>query len=107
VSVLELSSLSLRYVEVPVTARHSGAVVDPTGDTVSFAFKAVGVDPVPGDLVTGGWETITGPPVVYNARCLVGPGGAATLAKGTYRIWCKVTDSPEIPMDPVGQLLIF
>ena len=40
----------------------------------------------------------------YHAKCLVGPGGAVALGIGTYIIYLKITDNPEIPFDTVGQL---
>ena len=99
--VLTLSTLTKRYVEVPVTSRDSTA--DPTGDVVKMAFMAPGVKPVPGDFVTGSWRV--GTSGKFYARALVGPG-AKVLIPGTYTIWLTFTDNPEIPTDPVGTLKI-
>jgi hypothetical protein len=43
---------------------------------------------------------------VYIAQCLVGPDGGVTLATGTYTIWVKVTDNPQVPVEPVDLLQI-
>jgi hypothetical protein len=98
-----MSVLSTRNVRVQVSDVVAGEVlVDPTGDDVSFAFMAPGVNPGVSDLVTGSWQTIGSN---FYAICLVGPGGHA-LAVGTYVIWVKVVDSPESPEEPVGVLRI-
>ncbi len=102
------SALSLKYVRVPVRVTKNGVAVDPTGDVVQMAFMAQGAgDPAGGDWKTASWETdpTTTPPTYY-ARCLVGPGGTATLAKGTYLVWVKITDVPEVPADPVAPITI-
>lgn len=93
---LEISSLSRQYVKVPVAAKLAGAVVNPTADVVTMAFPVHGSDPATWLAAT--WETdATSTPATYLARCNVGPGGTVTLAAGTYDVWVKVTDSPEIP----------
>lgn len=102
-----LSSASLEYVRVPVSATVNGAKIDPTTDAVKFAFKSDGTTPVSGDFVTGSWETaVTGSTTTYLARCLVGPGGTTTLTAATYRVWVKITDSPEVPIRAVDWLTI-
>jgi hypothetical protein len=104
---LVISALSLEYVRVPVAAKQSGLVVDPSADVVKLAFTAAGVDPVSGDYKTSSWETdATTTPSTYYARCLVGPAGTVTLAAGTYQVWVKVTDSPEIPVKRSGTLIV-
>jgi hypothetical protein len=101
---LSVQDGSLQYVKAPVSAVVDGAAYDPTSDTVQMAFTAVGVDPVSGDWKTAGWETISGR---YYARCLVGPGGTIDLAVGSYTVWVKVTDSPEIPILRSGGLRVY
>lgn len=104
---LTLSVLSLEYVKIPVAAIKLGSPVDPTGDVIAMAFPVSGVEPVAGDWKTGSWEISTYNGVTtYLARCLVGPGGAIALAIGTYDIWIKITDNPEIPVIHAGQLVI-
>ena len=72
-----------------------------------MAFTAAGVDPVGGDYKTSSWETdATTTPNTYLARCLVGPGGTVALAAGTYEVWVKITDSPEIPVLRSGTLVV-
>ena len=85
-----LSSLSLEYVRLP--ARRLPV---PSGP------------PAGGDWKTASWETdATTTPPTYYARCLVGPGGTVPLAPGTYMIWLKITDAPEIPARPVAPITI-
>jgi len=99
------SSLSLAYVQVDVTAKAAGVIYDPTSDVVQFAFPVVGTDPVGGDWQTGSWTTDVGTGR-YLAQCLVGPGGTVTLDRGTYAVWVKITDSPEVPVMQVGAIQI-
>jgi hypothetical protein len=99
---LNLSSLSTEYVQVPVSIIASGEPIDPTGDTVQFAFMKSG-KPTDPDWVNGTWDSAPGG---YLAQCLVGPAGDATLALGTYQIWLKVVDTPEVPVRQVGLLAI-
>lgn len=105
---MRISSLSKEYVGIVVDAEASGLAVDPTGDVVEMAFPLTGVDPVSGDWKAAAWDTdaSTTPPT-YIAQCLVGPGGTIALAKGTYDIWVKVTDSPEIPALQAEHLYVF
>lgn len=105
--MLVQSVLSLEYVRVPVSARASGAIVNPTTDSVSMAFTALDVDPVAGDWKSATWETdATTSPITYYARCLVGPAGTIALAAGVWDVWVKVTDAPEIPAKKSGNLQI-
>ena len=103
-----MSHLSLKYYIVPVAATKAGVPYNPTGDTVQFAFMPQATQ-VPGnsDWVSGSWDTVSGSVLYpYNAKCLVGPGGTITLGIGTYVVYQKTTDSPEIPYDIVGYLQI-
>lgn len=101
--VLTKSVLSTRNVRVQVSDEVNGSVlVDPTGDTVAFAFMAPGVDPDLLDLITASWQTVG---TNFYAILAVGPAGH-NLAVGTYIIWIKITDSPEIPVEPVGVLRV-
>lgn len=106
---LTISSLSLEYVKVLVEASKAGAVINPTGDVVQLAFPVQGVAPATGDWKTGSWETAAPPNTTtteYWARCLVGPSGAVALPAGRYDIWVKITDSPEVPVQYAGVLIV-
>lgn len=96
---MNISTLSLQYVKVPVTATVNGVSINPTTDTVQLAFVAPGINPVSGDWKTASWETING---IFYARCLVGTGGAVALSAGQYQCWVRVTDNPEIVAQAVG-----
>ena len=102
------SALSLQYVQVAVMATAAGAPYNPTVDTVAFAFMGGNTNPGPTDWKAGSWDgtTIRQPGAAYQAQCLVGPGGTVTLTAGTYTMWIKITDAPEIPVINVGLLRI-
>lgn len=102
-----VSTGSLEYVRVPVSATEAGQLVDPTGLTVRLGFVRPGVTPQLGELVLGSWEAdTTTRPTTYRARALVGPGGGTVLAPGRYVVWVHVTDSPEVPLRPAGELRV-
>jgi len=103
------SVLSSPYIKYGTTALVNGAFVNPTIDTVFFAFMAQGIDPTAPDFKAGSWETVTGPPVIYAARIQIGPASSNALTKGTWMVWIKVTDitGPEIIVTPVGQVEIY
>jgi len=104
---LRISVQSTEYVRIPVSARSSGAWVNPTTDVVAMALPYRGVAPVSGDWKTASWETdSTQSPATYYARLLVGPGGTAYLP-GDYDVYVKVTDNPEIPVLLSGELVFF
>jgi len=98
---IAVSHLSLEYVSVPVTVTTlAGAAYNPTGDTVQMAFMPQATQaPGSADWQTAIWSTDTSDLLYpYSANCLIGPGGTITLGIGTYVIYVKVTDSPEIPV---------
>lgn len=95
-----LSHLSLEYVKVPVSVTINGAAYDPHLDVIQMAFPVRQIDPVAGDWKVASWEADGAGG--WLARCLVGPGGAVTLAAGTYDVWLKIVDSPELPIRRVG-----
>lgn len=99
---LKQSSLSREFVRVPVAATEAGATVDPTSDTVEFAFTASG-EPGPADWVVGEWETADS---TYFARVLVGPGGTKELADGRWFVWLRITGATEAPVENVGTITI-
>jgi hypothetical protein len=87
-----------RYIDLAVVATdEDNAAVDPTGDTVEVAARAVR------DESDRAWEAATwvtatvGGATVYYARILYGVA-PWDLAPALYRVWVKVTDSPEIPI---------
>jgi hypothetical protein len=104
---MRISAASLMYLLVPVTAPR-----DPTADAVQMAFSpAYDPDLEQTGFVSAGWQA----PAIPNqdgswtayARCLVGPGGTVALPVGNYKIWTKVTDSPEIPVLASDILTVF
>jgi hypothetical protein len=103
-----MSSASLEYVQAPVIATVGGSPFNPTGDPVQFAFLTGTAAPTGPDWKAGSWDGTQPRPTgnAYLAQCLVGPGGTVTLAPGTYTMWIKITDSPEVPVIPVGLLTI-
>lgn len=90
-----ISDLSTVFVKSRITATKNGTSYNPTGDVVEVAFKLPGVDPSGPDWHAASWETAG---TAYYARLLVGPTGGLALAVGTYRMWVRITDAPEIPV---------
>lgn len=107
-SQLEILSGSIEYVRTEIVASKEGVSYNPTADQVDFAFVAVGDDVDTASWTTGSWETA---PVRFSrvrpstyARCLV--GADVGLLEGTYGVYVKVSDAPEIPRKYVGQLIV-
>lgn len=103
-ATIRISSLSLEYVRAQVAATVVGAAIDPSTDTVKMAFTAPGINPVTGDWHSAIWETVG---ANHYALCLVGPGGTVALPVGRYRVTVKVTDSPEVPVQDAGTLIVY
>ena len=105
---LTVSHLATEYVLIPLSVNKAGVPYNPGGDTIVFAFMPNAVQvPVTADWVSGSWETVpTNIIYPYNAKCLVGPSGSTALTLGTYVIYLKITDNPEIPVLTAGQLVI-
>ena len=96
---LSQSSLSTQFLQILVTTKYP-ATYDPTADPVQMAFTPQTyppTSPTSAYWVTGSWVTFPGP--AYWAQALVGPAnGGTALSIGTYQVWLKVTDSPEVPV---------
>lgn len=98
---------SREYVGAEVAVTVQGRPYDPTSDPVQFAFTAIGGRPV--TWYDGGWDGNDPIPgtTAYRAQVLVGPGSdGPTLTKGKYALYIRITDSPEQPVIPVGQLTV-
>ena len=90
-----ISDLSTVYIKSKIVATKNGASYNPTADVVEVAFKPPGVDPTGPDWHAASWETAG---TSYYARLLVGPVGGTVLPVGTYRMWIRITDAPEVPV---------
>ena len=105
--MLKLISGELRYVLSECVAEKLGVDYDPSGDVVKWAFVAPGSAVSGATWTTGSWETVG---TTHKARILIGAGAAVggdkTLAVGTYDAYWKVTDSPEAPIESVGQIVV-
>lgn len=98
---IAISHLSLQYVGVPVKAISlNGNSYNPTGDPVSMAFMPQATQvPQLSDWQAAVWATRAGNIIEpYAAYCLVGPGGTIQLSIGTYVVYVKITDNPEVPV---------
>jgi hypothetical protein len=73
---------------------------DLTLGSVQLGLSTVIGDP-PNAWLTGTWPT----PGENVARTSV-PVDFATISLGTYRVWAKLTDSPEIPERPYGTVRV-
>lgn len=101
---MELAAASTEYIRVPVSATDAGEPIDISGDSVRMGFTSVnGEAPTTWHLAE--WETVGS---TYNARCLVGPdsGGGPELERGSWAVWVKITDSPEVPVLRAGFLSV-
>lgn len=105
---LEISQLTKHTFRARIDpGKIAGVPQNPSADPVAMAFVSTGL-PAPGDFKTAFWDVdATVSPTVYEARCLIGgtgTGATAELAVGTYTVYVKITDSPEVPVLIVGQL---
>jgi hypothetical protein len=98
-----ISHLSLEYVRVSVDATREGVAYDPSSDPVELAFLVGGAVPGDSDWLAAEWELVGG---FAFARLLVGPGGGHVLPVGTYSVWVKVTDDPEVPVKRAGVVVV-
>ena len=103
-----MNHLATMYVFIPFAVTKSGLPYNPTGDAVAFAFAPTATYvPQNTDWVAGSWDTDTTQVIYpYSAKALVGPAGTITLGIGTYIMYVKVSDNPEIPVLICGQLQI-
>ena len=99
-NTINISQLSTQYVLVPVKAVKAGVPYNPTGDQVQMAFMPQATQvPQPGDWQTATWTTVPSNVLFpYSAQCLVGPVGTVQLGVGSYVIYVKIGDSPEVPV---------
>lgn len=93
-----LSSLTKEYLVVEVECS-----INPTSDTVQFAFTT-GDNPIITDWISGSWEAGTTSP--YTCKVLIGAGSSKVLTAGSYYVWVKITDSPEIPVRRLTEMLV-
>jgi hypothetical protein len=100
---MTIAAVSTEYVNVPVQVTVNGEPYDPTGDVVQFAFVPGSAQPV--TWYSGSWvTTVQGG---YIAQCLVGPeNSGVVLAPGAYTVWIMITDDPEVPVLPAGNLAV-
>lgn len=102
---IDRSSRESVYAAVKATVQ--GEPYNPTNDVVEFAFTPVSGRPV--TWYPGGWDG-TGPisgSTAYRAQVLIGPGSTGpTLTPGVYAVFVRITDNPEQPVIPIGQLSI-
>ena len=101
-----LGSLIDQLGKLSEQAEKAGGLTAGKGKSSSFII-APSIVPQVSDWQSGSWDTdSTNILYPYSAKCLVGPAGTITLGIGTYIIYVKVTDNPEIPVLITGQLAI-
>ena len=104
---------STGYITVAVTAEYEdGTAFDPTVDVVQFAFiglyattqQAADYPPTSATVWTNGeWD----PNATSTATILIGQDNdALTLAVGSYQVWMRVIDSPEVPVLWCGPMIV-
>lgn len=102
-----ISTLSAEYARVHVEVKKQGQPYDASADTVKMAFVVEGTNPGGGDWNVAAWESdLSSGSLAFWAVCLVGAGGVV-LPAGTYVKWVWITDSPEAPIWPGGQLTVY
>lgn len=93
-----IPAVSIEYLHVPVTA---SVLLD--AQTVELTVLTGAPDE------TTSWiaATWTGDAATTRtARLLIGPGTQVPLATGTWQVWVRVTDTPEVPVRSAGTLKI-
>ncbi|MEV6833488.1 hypothetical protein AB0N17_02985 [Streptomyces sp. NPDC051133] len=103
--MLSIDRDSRQYIQVTVDVTVQGQVYNPTTDVVEFAFTSVSDRPT--TWYTGTWDGTSPIPgtIAYRAQVLVGPGSTGpALTVGKWAMWVRITDNPEQPVIPVGQL---
>lgn len=101
---MKIQSSSSEFFRVLVTATDSSGSINPTGDTVDFAFISGTDEPTSSTTWSAGsWESTSSP---YVARILIG-GTGTVLSVGTYGAWIKITDNPEVPILACGVVTIW
>ncbi len=96
---------STETIRARISAKASGAAVDPTGFTVTMAFAATDTAPTAASSSwkAATWDTdTTTTPTTYRAQAAIGPSGVQELTAGTYYLFVKVTASGETPIIPSG-----
>lgn len=91
-----VSSLSTVYVRVPVY----GDAADLSALTVEMAIIARGTLPVEADWKTATWLDSN------DAALLIGPSSSNIIAAGSYDVYVRVTDPPEVPVMKAGSLVV-
>jgi hypothetical protein len=101
-------SVNTTFIPCRVTpGKASGVRTNPTTVPVFMAFMQDGGEPGAGDWNDAIWDTDnTGSEPIYEARCLIGPAAPVALTDGSYRVWVKVADSPEVVVIPAGRLVV-
>lgn len=95
----KVSSLSKEFVWANITELNS---VNISAVIIELAITPYGIKPVSTDWLTPGVSESPSLPV-RRVALLVGPGGGVlVLTEGTYDLWRRVTDSPEVSIDRVG-----
>lgn len=103
------SVLDTDYLPYPVVIiGPAGTRLNPTTDTVAFAFMPSPGNANPGvsDWHTGSWYT--GNNGTYYAQILVGPDNSGVVpvpaGPGLWNVWIKVTATPQVPTWQVDTL---
>lgn len=94
-----IPSISVEYARVRLTAD-----VTLDSQTIEMAFvSGYTGEPASGDWHAATWLTPSG--TARTAGVLIGTGGLV-LAEGTWSVWWRLTDSPEVPARRAGTITI-
>lgn len=90
---MKIESTSTIYVPVPIYSWPQGLTIE--NDPVYMAFQPLGADTIGAEWLTASWLGGANIPTVI---CLVGPnGGQVQLQPGSYQMYVRIVDNPEIP----------
>lgn len=97
---LTIPSTTQEYIHVPLT-EWSGDVDDPATLTAEIAIIPTDGEPASGDYVPASWVTEDG---VHMARVLWQTAVESPLPRTVYRVWLRITSTPEVPVLLAGQI---
>lgn len=88
-----IPAVSTEYLHGPVTAN---VALDTQVVEVAFITPSSATPNDTTSWVTATWEG--GAATTRTWRVLIGPGTPAPLAVGSYGVWVRITDTPEVPV---------
>ncbi|MGH3095114.1 MAG: hypothetical protein ACRDMV_03840 [Streptosporangiales bacterium] len=98
-TVTTIPAISIEYLHVPVNA--SVTLDEQTVEITALTGQGT-VPDASTTWTTAEWTGDAGES--RTARILIGPDADLELAAGSYTVWCRVHDDPEVPVRAAGPL---